>query len=176
MRTSESRPVVEHIERALIKLKASGRYLPQSLTGTAVDYALGQWRTLEIYLADGQVEIDNNLVENAIVRKTGCSSARPTPASAAPSSIPSWFVHMRKIVGGRRRGSAQAGKQSRLQPQSIVNIIEADAVGQLREEHGHDMAPRCKGSGFLSHFGGASNLGNQKLRNQIANLPQQVQL
>ncbi len=26
----------------------------------------GQWRTLEIYLSDGRVEIDNNLVENAI--------------------------------------------------------------------------------------------------------------
>jgi hypothetical protein len=31
-----------------------------------IDYTLGQWRTLEIYLADGRVEIDNNLVENAI--------------------------------------------------------------------------------------------------------------
>jgi len=37
-----------------------------SLLGTAIDYALGQWRTLEIYLTDGRVEIDNNLVENAI--------------------------------------------------------------------------------------------------------------
>jgi hypothetical protein len=27
---------------------------------------LGQWKTLEVYLADGRVEIDNNLVENAI--------------------------------------------------------------------------------------------------------------
>ena len=31
-----------------------------------MDYALGQWRTLEVYLEDGRVEIDNNLVENAI--------------------------------------------------------------------------------------------------------------
>lgn len=31
-----------------------------------MDYALGQWRTLDVYLADGLVEIDNNLVENAI--------------------------------------------------------------------------------------------------------------
>ena len=50
----------------MLKLKASKRQLPQSLLGTAIDYALGQWRTLEIYLADGRVEIDNNLVENAI--------------------------------------------------------------------------------------------------------------
>lgn len=40
--------------------------MPQSLLGGAMDYALGQWRTLTVYLADGRVEIDNNLVENAI--------------------------------------------------------------------------------------------------------------
>jgi hypothetical protein len=34
--------------------------------GIAIDYALGQWPTLEVYLGDGRVEIDNNLVENAI--------------------------------------------------------------------------------------------------------------
>jgi hypothetical protein len=31
-----------------------------------MDYTLGQWRTLKVYLDDGRVEIDNNLVENAI--------------------------------------------------------------------------------------------------------------
>jgi transposase len=66
IRASESRPVIKRIERALIKLKTSGRHLPQSPLGTAMDYTLGQWRTLEIYLGDGRVEIDNNLVENAI--------------------------------------------------------------------------------------------------------------
>jgi len=34
--------------------------------GQAIDYALGQWSTLEIFLSDGRIEIDNNLVENAI--------------------------------------------------------------------------------------------------------------
>ena len=38
----------------------------QSLLGSAIDYALGQWQTLDVYLDDGRVEIDNNLVENAI--------------------------------------------------------------------------------------------------------------
>jgi transposase len=66
VRASESRPIVKRIERVLIKLKASGRHLPQSLLGTAIDYTLGLWPTLEVYLADGRVEIDNNLVENAI--------------------------------------------------------------------------------------------------------------
>jgi transposase len=36
------------------------------LLANAIDYALGQWTTLRVYLNDGRVEIDNNLVENAI--------------------------------------------------------------------------------------------------------------
>lgn len=34
--------------------------------GKAVSYASGQWESLEVYLQDAQIEIDNNLVENAI--------------------------------------------------------------------------------------------------------------
>src|SRR5580692_4961162 len=66
VRAHESKPIVERLERALIRLKSSGRHLPQSLLGSAIDYALGQWPTLDVYLADGRIEIDNNLVENAI--------------------------------------------------------------------------------------------------------------
>ena len=66
VRAHEGRPIVERVERALIRLKSSGRHLPQSLLGIAIDYALGQWRTLDVYLGEGRVEIDNNLVETAI--------------------------------------------------------------------------------------------------------------
>ena len=62
VRAHQSRPIVARLERVLLRLKASGRHLPQSLLGGAMDYALGQWRTLTVYLADGRVEIDNNLV------------------------------------------------------------------------------------------------------------------
>ena len=31
-----------------------------------MDYTLSQWSTLEVYLQDGRVELDNNLVENTI--------------------------------------------------------------------------------------------------------------
>jgi transposase len=58
--------MVKRIGRTLIRLKATRRYLPQSLLGSAIDYALGQWSTLSPYLYDGRVDIDNNLVENAI--------------------------------------------------------------------------------------------------------------
>ena len=34
--------------------------------GKAIDYALGQWPALCVYLDDGRVEICNNLIENSI--------------------------------------------------------------------------------------------------------------
>jgi transposase len=66
LRASHSKPVVHRLERAFVRLRASHRYLPQSLLGQAIDYALGQWPNLTAFLENGQLEIDNNLVENAI--------------------------------------------------------------------------------------------------------------
>jgi hypothetical protein len=65
-RISKSQPVINRIERALLRLKTSRRYLRQSLLGQAMDYALGQWTSLAVYVEDGGLEIDNNVVENAI--------------------------------------------------------------------------------------------------------------
>lgn len=66
VRKSESASIINRIHRALSALKLSRRFLPKSLLGQAIDYALGQWTTLVLFLNDGRVEIDNNLVENAI--------------------------------------------------------------------------------------------------------------
>ncbi len=66
VRAAQSRPIIKRLEKSLQKLKASHRILPKSLLGKAIDYALGQWSTLGVYLENGRVEIDNNLCENAI--------------------------------------------------------------------------------------------------------------
>jgi len=63
-RGSHHRMVVERLHRALNQLQS--RYLPQSLMGQAISYSLNQWPTLVRFLDHGEVEIDNNLVENAI--------------------------------------------------------------------------------------------------------------
>ena len=42
------------------------KHLPKSAFGKAMTYAINQRAGLERYLFDGRVEIDNNLVENAI--------------------------------------------------------------------------------------------------------------
>lgn len=65
-RASLSRPVLTRLQRALVRLKTKRRFLPQSLIGKAIDYALSQWPALLVFLDDGRLEIDNNLIENAI--------------------------------------------------------------------------------------------------------------
>jgi transposase len=65
-RASLSRPVLARMHRALVRLKNVHRFLPRSLMGKAIEYALNQWPSLRFFLEDGRLEIDNNLVENAI--------------------------------------------------------------------------------------------------------------
>ena len=66
IRASHSAPIYRRIHRALTAFKKSGHHLPRSSFGKAIDYALSHWSLLGVYLQDGCVEIDNNLVENAI--------------------------------------------------------------------------------------------------------------
>jgi transposase len=66
VRAAQSRPIVERIGKAMRLLQASGRHLPQSNMGKALRYAIEQWSGLQVFLGHGQMEIDNNLVENAI--------------------------------------------------------------------------------------------------------------
>ena len=63
-RSSHSQMVVQRLERALLKLRR--RYLPQSPMGQAITYAINQWANLQRFLEHGEVEIDNNKVENVI--------------------------------------------------------------------------------------------------------------
>ena len=63
---STSRPVLVRVYRALMQFKKKSRFLPASLMGKAIDYALNQWASLQFFLEDGRLEIDNNLIENAI--------------------------------------------------------------------------------------------------------------
>jgi transposase len=68
-REKESRPVVERLHRAFKLMETrilNKKLLPGSTLGKATTYALGRWSGLEEFLNDGQLEIDNNLIENSI--------------------------------------------------------------------------------------------------------------
>ena len=61
-RQEQAVPVLNQIE---VWMKTQ-KYLPSSPMGKAIDYTLPRWKGLCAYAQHGQIEIDNNLVENAI--------------------------------------------------------------------------------------------------------------
>ena len=63
-RMKESRPLLDGIKEMIASQRA--RHLPQSLTGKAISYTLDLWTELNVYVEDGELEIDNNLIENLI--------------------------------------------------------------------------------------------------------------
>jgi hypothetical protein len=66
VRAHQARPISQRLHRVLTRLKIKRRYLPRSRMGLAIDYTLNLWPLLGVYLDDGRIEIDQNLVENAI--------------------------------------------------------------------------------------------------------------
>jgi len=64
VRGRKARPVLESLKKQLVELRAEPGVLPKSRLGKAIDYALGLWERLLVYIEHGEVEIDNNLVEN----------------------------------------------------------------------------------------------------------------
>jgi hypothetical protein len=65
-RQQHSAPIMERLAQRLEELHRSSKHRPRSLTGEAIRYARNQWNKLEVFLRDGRVQVDNNLVENAI--------------------------------------------------------------------------------------------------------------
>jgi transposase len=63
-RAHESRPIIERMHRAMVRLRLSG--FGKDKFTLAINYALGQWSGIVRYLEDGRMEIDNNLTENAV--------------------------------------------------------------------------------------------------------------
>jgi transposase len=64
LRKKKSANTHARIHRVLLILRRS--CLPQSALGRACNYSLKIWKPLSTYLLHGRVEIDNNLMENAI--------------------------------------------------------------------------------------------------------------
>ena len=62
----ESRRIYDHLRKLIGHLRKRRGITPGSLLGKALRYAVGQWPHLEPCFADGQIEWDNNLTENAI--------------------------------------------------------------------------------------------------------------
>ncbi|MBD2713256.1 IS66 family transposase [Limnospira platensis] len=64
LRKQESKPIMDEFKQWLDE--NSGVGVPKSSIREAINYTLGLWPRLERYLKHGEVEIDNNLIENTI--------------------------------------------------------------------------------------------------------------
>lgn len=66
LRLDKSLPTINAFAIWLTDQIKSGKVLPKSPIGKAIAYSVDRWDGLSAYLNDGVLEIDNNLVENAI--------------------------------------------------------------------------------------------------------------
>jgi len=91
MRGWQSGPVLKTLAQSYELVRR--RTLPQGLLGKAIDYVLSRWESFTRFVEDGRLEIDNNLIENAIrpsawARRTGYSlSSRSGQRSAILYSL-----------------------------------------------------------------------------------------
>lgn len=63
LRRRISAPVMEQLHGYLLELKR--QVLPKRPAGAAVRYALNQWKALNVYREDGELEIHNSATERA---------------------------------------------------------------------------------------------------------------
>jgi len=64
LRQATSQPVMAALKTRLLQIRQ--QVTPASALAKACDYALGQWSRMEVYLTDGEVEIDNNWCEGGM--------------------------------------------------------------------------------------------------------------
>lgn len=64
LRTEQSLPILQELEKWM--KEQLPQVLPKSSIGQALAYTLGLWNRLTRYTRHGEVEIDNNLIENSI--------------------------------------------------------------------------------------------------------------
>jgi transposase len=64
LRAEQSLPIIRELEKWMKEQLPD--ILPKSSIGQAISYTLGLWPRLTRYVDNGQVEIDNNLIENSI--------------------------------------------------------------------------------------------------------------
>ena len=66
LRLDKSLPTINAFAKWMTTELKTTTILPKSLLGKAINYSLSRWEKLSAYLYDGVLEIDNNLIENAI--------------------------------------------------------------------------------------------------------------
>lgn len=100
LRLVRSLPVLNTLGKWMKDEFMSGKVLPKSAMGKAIMYSLNRWELLNAYLYDGMLEIDNNLIENAIrplaIGRKNYLFAGSHEAAKRAASIYSFFAMCKK--------------------------------------------------------------------------------
>lgn len=100
LRLDKSLPILNNFADWLKAELLSREILPKSQIGKALNYSLKRWQGLTAYLYDGVLEIDNNLIENAIrplaLGRKNYLFAGSHKAASRAASIYSFFAICKK--------------------------------------------------------------------------------
>jgi transposase len=66
VRQQQSAPVLEILKSELLALRQRPEVLPKGKLARAIDYTLALWDRLILFVRHGEIEIDNNLIENGV--------------------------------------------------------------------------------------------------------------
>src|ERR1019366_706125 len=81
----------------------------------------------------------------------------------------------KRVALGRGR-STNRRDGSRVQGQSVANVVESQTMSQLREDQREHMAPRRVSARVILHASLSGQLRNQMIGNEVANLTQDREL
>jgi len=136
-RQERAQPILNELHEWLIESKA--KVPPRSLTGKALGYLFDQWEFLIRYLEDGRLEIDNNLVENAIRpfvigRKNWLFSATVRGAESS--------ANIYSLI--------ETAKANGLEPYRYLRHVLAELPKAQTVEEIEELMPRCCADSLIS--------------------------
>ncbi len=79
-------------------------------------------------------------------------------------------------VVARGRRQSEGGDGPRLEPQPVADIVEAQRMGELCEDHRAEMAEHAVGPGFDIDTSFLGGLVNDATRNELEHLPENIEV
>lgn len=105
-------------------------------TAKAFAYLLKQWKALNVYCSNGQVEIDNNIAENAL---RGVAVGRKNWLFAGSDSGGEHAAVLYSLIGTCRLNNVEPEKWLRY----VIEHIQDWPANRVREPAGRDIISGC---------------------------------
>jgi transposase len=129
VRQTETRPILEAF-KAWLMLRLEEESAKSTLA-QAIRYTLGHWKGLTVFLTDGRVEVDSNVVERTI--RPICLGRRNAPFAGSARGAEAWAIHASLI---------NTCKLHEIDPHTyLADVLERIVSGQTRANALHELLP-----------------------------------